>query len=44
MVDNALDVEMLSERYGTMALRRCRHLLKDKEEALNVSAEPASGQ
>jgi RNA polymerase sigma-70 factor (ECF subfamily) len=30
------DVEMLSERYGPMVLRRCRRLLKDEDEAMDV--------
>ena len=31
-----LDVESLSERYGPMVLRRCRYLLKDEDEAMDV--------
>jgi RNA polymerase sigma-70 factor (ECF subfamily) len=36
MTNNLLDVESLTERYGPMVLRRCRHLLKDEEEALDI--------
>lgn len=32
----AVDVEALYERYGPMVLRRCRHLLRDEDEALDV--------
>jgi RNA polymerase sigma-70 factor (ECF subfamily) len=31
-----VDVEALYERYGPMVLRRCRHLLRDEDEALDV--------
>jgi len=36
MMDISLNVESLSERYGPMVLRRCRYLLKDEEEAMDV--------
>jgi RNA polymerase sigma factor (sigma-70 family) len=35
MID-VLDVEALSRRYGPMVLRRCRHLLRDEDEALDA--------
>ena len=35
-MDIPLDVESLSERYGPMVLRRCRFLLKDEDEAMDV--------
>lgn len=31
-----VDVEALYRRYGPMVLRRCRHLLRDEDEALDV--------
>jgi RNA polymerase sigma-70 factor (ECF subfamily) len=31
-----VDIEALYERYGPMVLRRCRHLLHDEDEALDV--------
>lgn len=31
-----LDVHHLYERYGPMVLRRCRHLLRDEEQALDA--------
>jgi len=34
--NGALDVESLSERYGPMVLRRCRHLLRDEDEAMDA--------
>ncbi len=34
-----LDIEGLSERYGPMVLRRCRRLLRDEEEAMDVCQE-----
>jgi RNA polymerase sigma-70 factor (ECF subfamily) len=36
MADTGVDVEALYERYGPMVLRRCRHLLQDEDEALDV--------
>jgi RNA polymerase sigma-70 factor (ECF subfamily) len=36
MMNIPLDVESLSERYGPMVLRRCRSLLKDEDEAMDV--------
>ena len=36
MRDISLNVESLSERYGPMVLRRCRYLLKDEDEAMDV--------
>jgi RNA polymerase sigma-70 factor (ECF subfamily) len=36
MMNYSLDVESLSERYGPMVLRRCRYLLKDEDEAMDV--------
>jgi RNA polymerase sigma-70 factor (ECF subfamily) len=36
-VDSAeLDVEQLCHRYGPMVLRRCRRLLRDEDEAMDV--------
>jgi RNA polymerase sigma factor (sigma-70 family) len=35
-MQRALDVEDLSRRYGPMVLRRCRHLLRDEDEAMDV--------
>jgi RNA polymerase sigma-70 factor (ECF subfamily) len=32
----ALDVEALYRKYGPMVLRRCRHLLRDEERALDA--------
>lgn len=34
-----LDVERLYERYGPMVVRRCRRLLRDEEEAWDVSQD-----
>jgi RNA polymerase sigma-70 factor (ECF subfamily) len=34
-----LDVEWLYERYGPMVVRRCRRLLRDEEEAWDVSQD-----
>lgn len=34
-----MDVEFLFRRYGPMVIRRCRQLLKDEDEALEVSQE-----
>jgi RNA polymerase sigma-70 factor (ECF subfamily) len=36
MVDRAPDVEELWNRYGSLVLRRCRQLLRDHDEALDV--------
>ncbi|HXK10041.1 MAG TPA: sigma-70 family RNA polymerase sigma factor [Vicinamibacteria bacterium] len=36
MGNGGLDVESLSERYGPMVLRRCRHLLRDEDEAMDA--------
>lgn len=36
MMNDPLDVELLIERYGPMVLRRCRQLLKDEDEAMDV--------
>jgi len=35
-MDEPLDVEELSQRYGPMVLRRCRQLLRDEDEAMDV--------
>jgi RNA polymerase sigma-70 factor (ECF subfamily) len=34
--NGTLDVEALCERYGPMVLRRCRRLLRDEDEAMDV--------
>ena len=34
-----MDVEQLYTRYGPMVIRRCRHLLRDEEEALDVAQD-----
>ena len=36
MVDATPDVEALWNRYGSLVLRRCRQLLRDEDEALDV--------
>jgi RNA polymerase sigma-70 factor (ECF subfamily) len=36
MREPGIDVERLYERYGPMVLRRCRQLLRDEQEALDV--------
>ncbi len=36
MADGTLDLEDLWDRYGSLVLRRCRQLLRDEEEALDV--------
>lgn len=36
MVDGTPDVEALWNRYGCLVLRRCRQLLRDEDEALDV--------
>jgi RNA polymerase sigma-70 factor (ECF subfamily) len=33
---DAFDVTSLSLRYGPMVLRRCRHLLRNEDEALDA--------
>ena len=33
---NPMDVEALYQKYGPMVLRRCRQLLRDEDEALDV--------
>jgi RNA polymerase sigma-70 factor (ECF subfamily) len=38
-VPPALDVEALYRRYGPMVIRRCRQLLRDDDEALDVTQE-----
>ena len=38
-VNDALDVEALSVRYGGMVLRRCRRLLGNEDEALDASQD-----
>jgi len=35
-MEGALDVEHLCQRYGPMVLRRCRQLLRDEDEAMDV--------
>jgi RNA polymerase sigma-70 factor (ECF subfamily) len=35
-VDVAVDVEALYRKYGPMVLRRCRHLLRDEEKAVDA--------
>jgi len=37
--NETLDVEALFHRYGPMVVRRCRKLLRDEEEALDVAQE-----
>ncbi len=39
MAEQDLDVEGLWTRYGGLVLRRCRQLLRDEEEALDVSQD-----
>ena len=39
MAKTALDVEALAERYWPMVMRRCRQLLRDEDEALDVSQD-----
>ncbi len=34
-----MNIEQLYEKYGPMVLRRCRHLLGDEEEALDVTQD-----
>jgi len=36
MAGAGIDIEALYERYGPMVLRRCRHLLHDENEALDL--------
>jgi RNA polymerase sigma-70 factor (ECF subfamily) len=35
-MDESLDVDDLSQRYGPMVLRRCRQLLRDEDEAMDI--------
>jgi len=37
--DGKLDVEELCRRYGPMVLRRCQQLLRDEDEAMDVSQD-----
>jgi RNA polymerase sigma-70 factor (ECF subfamily) len=39
MGEDELDVEALYRRYGPMVVRRCRRLLRDEEDALDVAQE-----
>jgi RNA polymerase sigma factor (sigma-70 family) len=39
MDDEGIDVEALYRRYGPMVLRRCRRLLRDEDEALDVAQD-----
>ena len=39
MTEEALDVDGLYRRYGPMVVRRCRRLLGDEDEALDVAQE-----
>ena len=39
MDDGEIDVEALYRRYGPMVLRRCRRLLRDEDDALEVAQE-----
>jgi RNA polymerase sigma-70 factor (ECF subfamily) len=39
MEEDGLDVEALYRRYGPMVVRRCRRLLRDEQEALDVAQE-----
>ena len=39
MGSGPLDIEGLCERYGPMVLRRCRRLLRDEDEAMDVCQE-----
>jgi len=39
MDEGGIDVDALFERYGPMVLRRCRRLLRDEDEALDVTQE-----
>ena len=39
MAEQDVDVEGLWTRYGGLVLRRCRQLLRDEEEALDVSQD-----
>ena len=34
-----MDIEQLYEKYGPMVLRRCRHLLRNEEEALDATQD-----
>ena len=39
MTEGGVDVEGLYRRYGPMVLRRCRRLLRDEQDALDVAQE-----
>jgi RNA polymerase sigma factor (sigma-70 family) len=39
MDDGGIDVEAVYRRYGAMVLRRCRQILRDEDEALDVMQE-----
>ena len=39
MDEGGIDVDALFERYGPMVLRRCRRLLRDEDEALDLTQE-----
>ena len=39
MTYEPLDVEELCQRYGPMVMRRCRHILRDEQEAADVSQD-----
>jgi RNA polymerase sigma factor (sigma-70 family) len=39
MDEGGIDVDALFARYGPMVLRRCRRLLRDEDEALDVAQE-----
>jgi RNA polymerase sigma-70 factor, ECF subfamily len=38
-MNDPLDIETLSERYGPMVLRRCRQLLRNDDEAMDMCQE-----
>ena len=37
--EGGMDVEALYERYGPMVMRRCRQLLRDEDEALDITQD-----
>jgi RNA polymerase sigma-70 factor (ECF subfamily) len=39
IVERPMDIEALYKRYGPMVMRRCRQLLKDEEDALDVTQD-----
>src|SRR5262245_54514800 len=39
MGDEGIDVDALYQRYGPMVVRRCRRILRDEDEALDVAQE-----